>query len=58
MQTRLFHDLWIWCSGAYSDGKFNITNEFGGWMNEYLSETRILELIKYVDEINLKQGAS
>lgn len=44
-------------SGAYSDGKFNITNEFGGWMNEYLSDQEILELIKYVDEINLKHGA-
>ncbi|MDD4212864.1 MAG: NAD(P)/FAD-dependent oxidoreductase [Bacilli bacterium] len=44
-------------SGAYSDGKFNITNEFGGWMNEYLSDDEVLELIKYVDAINLKHGA-
>ncbi len=43
--------------GAYSDGKFNITSEFGGWMNEYLSEEEVLDLIKYVDSINLKHGA-
>ena len=44
-------------SGAYSDGKFNITNEFGGWMNDYISSEEVLSLIKYVDEINLKHGA-
>lgn len=44
-------------SGAYSDGKFNITNEFGGWMNEYISSEEVLSLIKYVDEINLQHGA-
>ena len=44
-------------SGAYSDGKFNITSEFGGWMTDYLSEDEVMDLIKYVDEINLKHGA-
>ena len=44
-------------SGAYSDGKFNITNEFGGWMSEYLDVDEVLDLIKYVDSINLKHGA-
>ncbi len=44
-------------SGAYSDGKFNITSEFGGWMTDYLSEDEVIDLIKYVDEINLKHGA-
>ena len=44
-------------SGAYSDGKFNITNEFGGWMTEYLEDEEVLDLIKYVDSINLKHGA-
>lgn len=43
--------------GAYSDGKFNITNEFGGWMSEYLSDEEVLDLIKYVDSINLEHGA-
>ena len=41
--------------GAYSDGKFNITSEFGGWLNEYLSKEQILDLIQYVDKINLDE---
>lgn len=45
-------------AGAYSDGKFNITTEFGGWMTDYLEPSEVLELIKYVDQINLKHGAS
>lgn len=44
-------------AGAYSDGKFNITNEFGGWMGDYLSSDEVLELIRYVDSINLEHGA-
>lgn len=44
-------------AGAYSDGKFNITTEFGGWMTDYLQPSEVLELIKYVDEINIKHGA-
>ena len=44
-------------AGAYSDGKFNITNEFGGWMSDYLEAEEVLDLIRYVDEINLKHGA-
>ncbi len=43
--------------GAYSDGKFNITSEFGGWLTDYLDDQEVLELIRYVDEINLKHGA-
>jgi uncharacterized FAD-dependent dehydrogenase len=45
-------------AGAYSDGKFNITSEFGGWMTDYLPESTVLDLIKYVDEINLSHGAT
>lgn len=45
-------------AGAYSDGKFNITTEFGGWMTDYLSGSQVLELIRYVDAINLKHGAT
>ncbi len=45
-------------AGAYSDGKFNITSEFGGWMTDYLSNSQVIELIKYVDEINLSHGAT
>ncbi len=45
-------------AGAYSDGKFNITSEFGGWMTEYLERNVVEELIEYVDKINLKHGAT
>jgi uncharacterized FAD-dependent dehydrogenase len=45
-------------AGAYSDGKFNITSEFGGWMTEYLPDSQVVELIRYVDEINLQHGAT
>lgn len=45
-------------AGAYSDGKFNITSEFGGWMTDYLSNDEVTDLIKYVDDINLEHGAT
>ncbi len=45
-------------AGAYSDGKFNVTSAFGGWMTSYLSEDKVEALIEYVDQINLKHGAS
>lgn len=45
-------------AGAYSDGKFNITSEFGGWMTDYLPDSQVVELIRYVDEINLAHGAT
>lgn len=44
-------------AGAYSDGKFNITSEYGGWMTEYLDAKAVEELICHVDAINLKFGA-
>lgn len=45
-------------AGAYSDGKFNITTEFGGWLTNYLPASQVLDLIKYVDAINLEHGAT
>lgn len=43
--------------GAFSDGKFNITSEFGGWMGDYIDKDEVISLIRYVDDINLKHGA-
>ena len=43
--------------GAFSDGKFNITSEFGGWMGDYVDKKEVVDLIRYVDAINLKHGA-
>jgi uncharacterized FAD-dependent dehydrogenase len=45
-------------AGAYSDGKFNITSEFGGWMTDYLDNDVVEGLIEYVDAINLEHGAT
>jgi len=44
-------------AGAFSDGKFNLTLQFGGWLNEYLPDQVVHDLIDYVDEINLSYGA-
>jgi hypothetical protein len=45
-------------AGAYSDGKFNITTEFGGWLTDYISPDELLDIIHYVDDINLSFGAT
>ena len=43
-------------AGAFSDGKYNITNDFGGTLYEYIGKKTALDLMKYVDEINLAFG--
>ncbi len=43
-------------AGAFSDGKYNITNDFGGNLHEYIGKTKALELMRYVDQINLQHG--
>ena len=43
-------------AGAFSDGKYNITNDFGGTLYEYIGKKQALDLMRYVDEINLKYG--
>ena len=43
-------------AGAFSDGKYNITNDFGGTLYEYIGKDKALELMKYVDKINLAYG--
>ncbi len=45
-------------AGAFSDGKYNITNDFGGTLHAYIGKQRALELMKYVDEINLSHGGA
>lgn len=39
-------------AGAFSDGKFNITTEFGGNIHEYIGKEKAVELMNYVDSIN------
>jgi len=43
-------------AGAFSDGKYNITNQFGGTLFEYIGKREAIDLMKYVDEINLSHG--
>ncbi|MBQ8322877.1 MAG: NAD(P)/FAD-dependent oxidoreductase [Clostridia bacterium] len=43
-------------AGAFSDGKYNITNDFGGTLYEYLGKNKALELMRYVDEIDMRYG--
>ena len=43
-------------AGAFSDGKYNITNDFGGTLYEYIGKSEALNLMKYVDEINMAYG--
>ncbi len=43
-------------AGAFSDGKYNITNDFGGTLHEYVGKKKAIELMRYVDEINMKYG--
>ena len=43
-------------AGAFSDGKYNITNDFGGTLYEYIGRAKALELMHYVDDINMEHG--
>ena len=43
-------------AGAFSDGKYNITNDFGGTLYEYIGKKQAIDLMHYVDEINMAYG--
>ena len=43
-------------AGAFSDGKYNITKDFGGTLYEYIGKKQALELMRYVDQINVRYG--
>ncbi|MBR1914391.1 MAG: NAD(P)/FAD-dependent oxidoreductase [Lachnospiraceae bacterium] len=45
-------------AGAFSDGKYNITNDFGGNLYEYIGREKAIELMKYVDDINVSHGGA
>ena len=45
-------------AGAFSDGKYNITNEFGGTLHEYIGRDTATALMEYVDGINLAHGGA
>ena len=43
-------------AGAFSDGKYNITNDFGGTLYEYSGRKQAFDLMEYVDHINMTHG--
>ena len=43
-------------AGAFSDGKYNITNDFGGTLYEHIGRRQALDLMRYVDDINMRYG--
>lgn len=45
-------------AGAFSDGKYNLTNDFGGTLFEYIGKEKTMRLMEYVDGINCKFGGN
>ncbi len=45
-------------AGAFSDGKYNFTTAFGGWLTDFMDGKEVMDLIDYVDDINVKHGAT
>lgn len=44
-------------AGAFSDGKLTLTTEFGGWLDKYIGKDTLAELIAYVDDVYVENGA-
>ncbi len=45
-------------AGAFSDGKLVLSSQVGGQLSDYLNEENVATLIKYVDQLYMKFGAS
>ena len=45
-------------AGAFSDGKYNFTTAFGGWLTDFMDAKEVMDLIDYVDSINVRHGAT
>jgi uncharacterized FAD-dependent dehydrogenase len=45
-------------AGAFSDGKFVKSTEYGGWLPEYLGKEKTLHYIEAVDDILMRFGAT
>ncbi len=43
-------------AGGMSDGKYNITNSFGGDLYTHTGRDEAIELMEYVDKVNLEMG--
>jgi hypothetical protein len=45
-------------AGAFSDGKYIISTEYGGWLTEFLSPETVLSYIEKADSILMEYGAT
>lgn len=45
-------------AGAFSDGKYVISTEYGGWLPEFVESDRIIELIERADDVLVRFGAT
>ncbi len=45
-------------AGAFSDGKYNITNDFGGTLYEYIGKKPAINIMEYIDGINIQNGGA
>ncbi|MCI8284584.1 MAG: NAD(P)/FAD-dependent oxidoreductase [Firmicutes bacterium] len=45
-------------AGTLSDGKYNITTEFGGNLHRYIGEAKAMELMEYVDRVLCGYGGA
>ena len=45
-------------AGTLSDGKYNITTQFGGDLHRYVGEEMAIELMEYVDSVLCSMGGA
>ena len=45
-------------AGAFSDGKYVITTEYGGWLTDFLSSETVIDYIEQADSILVSFGAT
>jgi uncharacterized protein len=45
-------------AGAFSDGKFIMSTEYGGWLKDYLSPSMVMDYINQADTLLVRYGAS
>ena len=45
-------------AGTLSDGKYNITTEFGGDLHQYIGRERAMALMEYVDQVLCENGGA
>ena len=45
-------------AGAFSDGKYVISTEYGGWLTEFLPDSTVIDYIEQADRILVEFGAT